>query len=109
MIRPRSLAAMPPVLSTSRLIRNTLCRFVAMTSYQSSSAMPAVGPPPLRPALLTRTSMGPKRSTACRTKRFTSSPSRTSQTAPSTSRPSSSSSLTVRVTPSSVRAHRNTR
>lgn len=109
MIRPWGESARPPFLSTSRVIRNTLLRLVSMMSYQSSSAMSAVTPPPLRPALLTRTVRGPYRSTAARTTAATDSGERTSATMPSTSRPSSVRSAIVCLTSRAVRAHRKTR
>ncbi len=109
MIRPQPRSRMPPVLSTSRVTRKTLLRLVSMTSSHSSSAMSAVTPPPLRPALLTRTSTVPKWSTAARTKVRTASGERTSTAAPSASMPSSWSCLTVAATLSASRAPMNTR
>lgn len=104
MIRPRLFSRMPPARSTSRVTVKTLVRLVAMTSSHSSSAMSAVTPPPLRPALLTRTSIVPYRSTAAATKAATSGPERTSQARPSASSRSARSSLTVEAMLSALRA-----
>ncbi len=85
MIRPRGRSSIPPAASTSRVTRKTLLRLVSTTSYQISSGSWAVTPPPLRPALLTRTSTGPNAATAVATRSATSARERTSQAAPSAS------------------------
>ncbi len=108
-MRPQDLARIPPAFSTSRVIRKTLLRLVSMTSNQSSSAMSAVTPPPLRPALLTSTSTVPKRSTVAATQARISSADLTSQATPSTSRPSSPRLFTVSATRSALRAQMNAR
>lgn len=97
---------MPPTVNTSRVIRNTLFRLVSITSAHNSSEIPAVTPPPLRPALFTSVSTAPNRSTAPATNARTSAPDRTSHALPSTSSPSSRRLLTVVVTESSVRAQK---
>ncbi|OLT12365.1 hypothetical protein BJF78_03860 [Pseudonocardia sp. CNS-139] len=107
--RPLPFASIPPSFSTVFVTRKTLFRFVSITSYQRSSAISAVAPPPGRPALLTRTSTGPYRSTAAPTNCRTCSGDVTSHGCPSAVSPSFCRSLTVASTVSALRAQRKTR
>src|SRR6185437_60008 len=87
---------------------NTLLRFVSITEYHSSSVISAVTPPPLRPALFTRTPSGPNCSTAAATRFSTSAATVTSARTPAAVRPSARSFSTTASTSCWDRAHRKT-